>query len=142
MEKQLPRGMRNNNPLNIRHSASRWLGMADEQTDKDFVQFKAMRWGIRAAFIIIRTYIKQYRCDTIAKIVSRWAPTSENNTKAYIDRVVKFTGLQADKKLKFEDKTFICSIVQAMHVVECGGAFLTYMEFESGYAMAIAKNVY
>lgn len=142
MEKQLPRGMRNNNPLNIRHSASKWLGMADEQTDKDFVQFKAMRWGIRAAFVIIRTYIKQYRCDTIAKIVSRWAPASENNTKAYIDRVVKFTGLQADKKLKFEDKTFICSIVQAMHVVECGGAFLTYMEFESGYGMAIAKNVF
>lgn len=134
--------MRNNNPLNIRHSASKWLGMADEQTDKDFVQFKAMRWGIRAAFLIIRTYIKQYRCDTIAKIVSRWAPASENNTMAYIDRVVKFTGLQADKKLKFEDKTFICSIVQAMHVVECGGEFLTYMEFESGYGMAVAKKVY
>ena len=142
MEKQLPRGMRNNNPLNIRHCASRWLGMADEQTDKDFVQFKALRWGIRAAFVIIRTYIKQYRCDTITRIVSRWAPASENNTKAYIDRVVKFTGLQADKKLKFEDKTFICSIVQAMHVVECGGEFIPFMDFESGYAMAVAKKIY
>ncbi len=46
----IPRGIRNNNPLNIEHSQSKWQGMAVEQTDKRFVQFKSMTWGIRAAF--------------------------------------------------------------------------------------------
>ena len=31
------RGLRNNNPLNIRRSADQWQGMATTQTDKSFV---------------------------------------------------------------------------------------------------------
>mgnify|MGYP003533551919 FL=1 len=46
------RGIRNNNPLNIRLSADKWQGMREEQTDKAFVQFKSMAYGYRAAWII------------------------------------------------------------------------------------------
>ena len=48
-----PRGIRNNNPLNIRRSPGQtWQGECPVQTDKAFVQFRSMKWGIRAAFII------------------------------------------------------------------------------------------
>lgn len=50
------RGIRNNNPLNIRHSASRWQGMRMEQTDKKFVQFESMAMGYRAAWRVLETY--------------------------------------------------------------------------------------
>ena len=50
------RGIRNNNPLNICHSASRWQGMRMEQTDKEFVQFESMAMGYRAAWRVLETY--------------------------------------------------------------------------------------
>ena len=46
----MKRAIRNNNPLNIRHSADRWDGMRMEQTDKSFVQFQSMAYGYRAAW--------------------------------------------------------------------------------------------
>ena len=55
------RGIRNNNPLNIRHSADRWLGMREEQEDKSFVQFKSMAYGYRAAWRILQTYYERFR---------------------------------------------------------------------------------
>ena len=45
----LSRGLRNNNPLNIRHSADKWEGTRIVQTDKSFVQFTSMAYGYRAA---------------------------------------------------------------------------------------------
>ena len=53
---KLPRGLRNNNPLNNLHSASHWQGARVEQTDKAFVQFTSMTMGYRAAWRILETY--------------------------------------------------------------------------------------
>ena len=61
---KLPRGLRNNNPLNIRHSASRWQGARVEQTDKAFVQFTSMKMGYRAAWRILETYYKHFEATT------------------------------------------------------------------------------
>ena len=30
-----PRGLRNNNPLNIRHGQSKWKGRSEEQNDRE-----------------------------------------------------------------------------------------------------------
>ena len=46
----MTRGIKNNNPLNIRHSADQWQGAREEQTDKEFVQFTSMAYGYRAAW--------------------------------------------------------------------------------------------
>ena len=43
----IPRGIRNNNPLNIRRSKDRWKGMAEAQTDGAFVHRHAPRLGNR-----------------------------------------------------------------------------------------------
>lgn len=34
--KSLPRGLRNNNPGNIRTTKDKWQGLREKQTDKDF----------------------------------------------------------------------------------------------------------
>ena len=51
------RGIRNDNPLNIRRTKDRWTGMRERQTDKTFVQFTARVYGYRAAFVLLRGYI-------------------------------------------------------------------------------------
>ena len=60
------RGIRNNNPLNIRHSTNKWQGMAPSQSDRAFVQFTARKYGYRAAFVLIRNYIGLHHANTKA----------------------------------------------------------------------------
>ena len=89
-----PRGLRNCNPLNIRLSADKWRGMKARQTDSDFCQFESMEWGWRAAFCLLtRTYYHKYRLYTIRDIIHKWAPTTENNTQAYINHVSQLSGI-------------------------------------------------
>ena len=96
----LPRGLRNNNPLNIRRTKGTvWKGQCAEQTDPDFVQFEAMKWGIRAAFCILRTYSLRYHANCVVDIVSRWAPPSENDTEQYIRNVCRWTGFAGRERL-------------------------------------------
>jgi hypothetical protein len=95
-----PRGIRNNNPLNIRKSADKWQGLSTLQEDREFFKFVSMEWGWRAAFVILcRTYYGKYGLKTIRDIVSRWAPAKENNTPAYIRHVSDYTGIGPDRDL-------------------------------------------
>lgn len=118
------RGIRNNNPLNIR-KGNDWKGERPEQKDKAFEEFTSMEYGIRAGFIILRKYMTGYngltqKFNTIEKMISRWAPTIENNTAAYISQVSKMTGIPATLKISFSQRSFMVAIVDAMIFVECG----------------------
>ena len=95
-----PRGIRNNNPLNIRRSRDKWKGLKAEQTDAAFCQFETMEYGWRAAFwLLTRTYYHKYRLFTIRSIIQKWAPPHENNTQAYIDNVSRLTGIPPDEPI-------------------------------------------
>ena len=88
-----PRGLRNNNPLNIRRTADEWRGMRKKQTDPAFCQFITMAYGWRAALLLLtHTYYRRYRLSTIRAIITRWAPPTENNTEAYIQTVADRLG--------------------------------------------------
>ena len=96
----LPRGIRNNNPLNIRRSKDKWQGLRAQQTDAAFCQFETMAYGWRAAFVLLtRTYYHTYRLFTIRNIIRRWAPPGENNTEAYIRNVARLTGIDPNEPL-------------------------------------------
>ena len=130
----VPRGIRNNNPLNIR-IGNVWLGEVKDPTDRAFEQFIAMEYGIRAAFVILRRYIRRYHRDTITEIVSAWAPSNENNTQAYIDKVAQLSKVPCDQVIKYEDKKTMCAIVAAMAMVENGQA-ISEDKIKKGYDMA------
>lgn len=117
--KIVPRGIRNNNPLNIR-IGNTWLGERNNPTDPAFEEFVTIEYGYRAAFLILRRYIRRYKKNTIASIVSTWAPASENNTQKYIDFVSQKTQLASDAVIDYEDKDTMVSLVAAMHYMECG----------------------
>ena len=95
------RGIRNNNPLNIRRNpANQWQGLRPVQADKLFCQFKAMKWGLRAAIRLMENYIRR-GAQTPRQIISRWAPPSENNTSGYITQACQRAGLDPDFPVLF-----------------------------------------
>ncbi len=114
----MTRGERNNNPLNIRRTADKWLGMSQRQNDSDFIVFDSLEYGIRAALKLIRKYVQHFSCNTISKIISRWAPPCENDTKSYILYVAKKTEISESEFIKFDDREKICNIVKAMAQIE------------------------
>ena len=114
----IPRGLRNNNPLNIRHSADRFQGEIAGR-DKSFKSFSSLAYGYRAAFVILGTYLSQ-GCNTIEKIISRWAPPAENNTDSYIFQVEKYSGVPRNKVLTPAGGAEYMMIVAAMSFVENG----------------------
>ena len=130
-----PRGIRNNNPLNIR-KGNDWQGERHPQTDPAFEEFQSVEMGLRAGFIIIRNYIKaRPPHDTLRKIITRWAPANENNTAAYIKTVTEKSLVEPDERLKFTDKNKLCRIVSAMCIVECGQT-ISFGRIENAYEMA------
>ena len=148
-----PRGIRNNNPLNIRLSKDKWQGQINPsgnanvndndnnsslKGESDFCQFYTMEYGWRAAFVILcRTYYGKYGLKTSRDIVSRWAPAKENNTEAYIRHVSDYTGIAPNKVLGSpqEHPTQWLLIGYAMAVVENGKA-LPAVAMLKGYALA------
>ena len=120
-KKMLPRGLRNNNPLNIRRTANLWQGLSKEQNDPDFFQFESMAWGYRAAFVVLRTYRNRYGINTVERIVRRWAPEKDgNDTEYYIRKVTVLTGLERTQIVDDQDPRTMMSLVAAMSRVENG----------------------
>lgn len=82
-----PRGIRNNNPGNIEDNGTPWNGRLGN--DGRFIIFDSAVNGIRAIARILNTYRSKYGLDTIEGIISRWAPSVENDTNAYIAHAEK-----------------------------------------------------
>jgi hypothetical protein len=117
------RGMRNNNPLNIRIvNGTKWQGQCLKQTDRDFVQFDTMALGIRAALKILAHYIDSYHLHTVRLIVGRWAPKVENDTGHYISAVLSMSGLGGNEIIHSDDEKQMKRLVAAMARVENGVA--------------------
>lgn len=95
----LPKGIRNNNPGNIRKSADEWEGLSSRHDDGEFFIFKNPFWGLRALARILINYRKRHNIKTIRGVIERWAPGTENDTEAYIKAVAKSTGIDPDREL-------------------------------------------
>lgn len=118
------RGIRNNNPLNIR-KGSNWKGERPVQTDKAFEEFTSMEYGIRAGFKLMCNHIngfggKRPKANTIAKLIRVWAPPVENKTDKYIDFVAEHAGIQASDIIDVCDIDLMVKIARAMSFFECG----------------------
>ena len=117
---ELPRGLRNNNPGNIRRNSDVFQGEVNPSRDKEFKQFKTMAHGYRAVFKILSNYYRVYKLTTIRKMISRWAPESENNTSAYVSLVSSYAGIGPDDQISINDREQMIRIVAGMSKVENG----------------------
>lgn len=114
MSKQ-PRGIRNNNPGNLRWGDP-WQGLVPKakRKDKDFCQFINAAYGIRALVRTLIVYQDKHKLLTIQKMISRWAPPSENNTAAYVQAVASQVGVGPDDPIDAQDYAEVKPMVEAI----------------------------
>lgn len=118
----MSRGLRNNNPGNIRQNSDNFLGEIKPSTDPAFKQFESIEYGYRAIFVTLNTYQKKYGLSTIRAMISRWAPPKDNNdTEAYIRAVSSESGVPENSRITSTNKDVMIPIVAAMSRVENGG---------------------
>jgi hypothetical protein len=117
---KMSRGLRNNNPGNIRLGTFRYRGEKEQSGDAAFRQFEAMEWGYRAMFVLLHTYWRKYGCRTLRQMISRYAPPVENHTESYIRRVSDDTHLDPDKEISTTEAAVMTAVVAAMSAVENG----------------------
>ncbi|WJJ59897.1 peptidoglycan lytic exotransglycosylase [Salmonella phage ST45] len=127
------RGIRNNNPGNIRVSKDQWEGMTGD--DGAFVTFDSPESGVRALGKNLLSYGRQ-GYDSIEKIINRWAPPNENDTQAYIDSVVTATGIPATQSLDLSDPDTLSSLAQAISFHETGSRYNPEV-YQQGIARAL-----
>lgn len=108
------RGLRNNNPGNIRYDGTAWEGLANPpQDDKGFCVFVDPSYGIRAMARILSNYVNADGvASSVAGIISRWAPPSENDTAAYIRDVAGQLGV--DPNVTFDLSSALVPLVAAI----------------------------
>ena len=141
-KRQLPRGLRNNNPLNIRKSDQLWQGQTGN--DGAFCIFLENMWGYRAVFRILNTYNVKYHIFSVREIIKRWAPPDDgNNTRGYIQRVCSLTGLGETDIIAVQpsdgDPYNVVMLVWAMAIVENGDRYRNLIdlgEIAKGYELA------
>lgn len=135
MKKQdLPRGLRNNNPGNIRLSKDKWQGLSKEQTDKAFFQFVSMEYGYRALIRILQNYRNKNGSKTIADFINRWAPTNENNTSSYIRSVCTYMQVPTSFVPDVTDKTTMVLLAEAISQHE-NGVKAVRLQVEKGWEL-------
>lgn len=116
--------------MNIRRSQSKWLGEVDSlkgQRDTAFCQFSSLVYGYRAAGKLLQNYQVKHKLYVLDQIIGRWAPPSENNPRAYADRVAKQMTKELGEPISVaslldlvKDKATLRALLVSMHLVENG----------------------
>lgn len=130
-EKKIPRGIRNNNPLNIRRAKVPWFGETYfKKADRSFCQFQTLELGWRATFYLLRKKMMKHEWASIKDIVMEWAPPSENHTDKYVEFVSDKIGLSATEKFHYENDWFMCLLAFAMCAYENGNKYYPLLNDE------------
>lgn len=122
----LPRGIRNNNPGNIRLSPTRWKGQRNFQFDPAFVEFTSPVLGLRALMRLLLTYHFKYGLDSVTALINRYAPPHENATDAYIHQVARKLGVERMTQLDLRKRNVLIGLARAITLHENG---LPYKEY-------------
>lgn len=132
----MSRGLRNNNPGNIRRSKVTYLGEVNPSQDPAFKQFASRAWGYRAIFVLLDTYRRRHGIDTLEGMIARWAPPAENPTQAYVRAVAQQTGLNPGQAVDTADPQTMIPLAAAIARVENGTA-AEMDEVKRGWALFV-----
>ena len=141
MSERVPRGIRANNPGNLRYiPAIRWLGQIGPD-DRGFARFDTMVHGIRAAAKDVLSGFRQARSsggqageDTVREIITEWAPPSENDTEAYVQAVARAMDVDPDQQLMPTHDTLV-ALLRAIFYHE-NGVRVSDQDIHAGVALA------
>jgi len=140
MTNSTPRGIRNNNPGNLREPPSggdQWDGERATDDDPVFEEFEAPEYGIRALAKVLLRYYRVYELDTVSKIIHRWAPPSENDTTAYVALVAARLDVNANISISLDNKGLLELLVRAIIKHENGIQPYTDETIIAGLDMAL-----
>ena len=133
----LPRGIRNNNPGNIRGSSIEWQGQVGVD-DKGFCIFDSNENGIRALCRLLVIYQTKYSLDTINGIIHRWAPPSDgNDSGAYVRAVCAALGVGPDDPLDVTQPTLLGNLAAAIIQHENGMQPYSVVTIRIGVSLAL-----
>lgn len=121
MNQQIPRGIRNNNPGNIRWGEN-WQGLKKDgkKQDPSFCVFTNAVYGIRALAKVLKNYQRLYGLNTPRKIINRYAPPFENQTQAYIQSVAQQLGITPDSVVDLSERGVLTVFIKAIIRYENG----------------------
>ncbi len=119
------RGIRNNNPGNLR-AAPNAVG-----NDGSFPIFSSANDGLAAMSRQLQLYGGRGN-NTPYGIIHTYAPNSENNTQAYINAVTKDTGFGTHDKLNLSDPAVLKRLMAAMIRHENGSQPYSEADIDSG----------
>lgn len=111
------RGVRNNNPGNIDYnSTNQWQGQLkpDPSIEKRFARFDTPENGIRALGKLLLTYQRRYGLRTVKAIINRWAPSTENNTDAYVSAVEASIGVKPGEHIDLTTASAMRGFISAV----------------------------
>jgi hypothetical protein len=124
------RGLRNHNPGNVR-AAPNAVG-----SDGSFPQFGSDADGLAAMARQLMLYGDRGN-NSISGILHTYAPSSENNTRAYIDDVSRATGYQAQDRVNLHDPAVLRNLMSAMISHENGTQPFSRDQLDAGVSSAI-----
>lgn len=118
LQKGLPGNLPKNNPGNIRLTSDRWLGQVplEETTERTWVEFKALSYGIRAMIMVIANIVIRRNVKTLYDMISIYAPKADSNNP---DRYYAFLASRGSKTLPVDKQSWI-KLIQSMIIFETG----------------------
>jgi hypothetical protein len=140
MSADLTRGERDNDPGNLRRDATPWLGLVPlaDCAEKVFCTFDTPVNGIRALCRVLLTYQRIDGCRTLAQVVGRYAPSTENDTQAYLADVAARAGIDAGEALDLERAAELAEIARAIIIHENGRCIYDADTINKAVSLALA----
>lgn len=135
----MTRGVRNNNPGNIRHDGVMWKGEI-KGSDRAFKTFGSMAWGVRAIFHLLNNYQVKYGLRTIEQMVARWAPPQENDTAGYVESVSRWSGVPRSTSITTTNRDVMIPVVAAMIRME-NGQYVPVTDLDAGWKLFMENKL-
>jgi len=133
-------GLRQNNPGNLRPDpAHPWLG--EIPSPNDYCCFNTPENGLRAMGKNILTAVYKHGCNTITRLITRWAPPNENDTVAYIKAVAGDVGVDADAPLDVTNGSVMSSLLMAITRHENGEIYYSVLIFERAASLVVGDGL-
>lgn len=148
---RLTRGIRNNNPGNIRWG-DKWQGLTTEPKkvklpeqivgepaifkDESFCMFTTCEYGIRALAKVLTNYQTKFGLKDVRSIINRYAPPIENDTESYINSVARVLGVAHNEPIDVREPSIMINLLKSIIRHENGTQPYTEAQLLEGIRLA------